>query len=86
MGSHKTPSEDRHAQALHIGGLGGCTRLEHKGPVSSVAANRQRFTGYPPSLASGARRWDTSGTLAQLTLQPTPWIAVAFPRLLVRRG
>ena len=64
MDSHQTPLENRHAQALRVGEVGGCIRPEHQGPVCSVAAILQPFTGNPSPLVSGFPWWDTSGILA----------------------
>ncbi|MGI8425569.1 MAG: hypothetical protein ACR2M4_03030 [Actinomycetota bacterium] len=65
MGSHQTPSENRHAQALRIGEVGGYTQPKRRGPVGNVTVNLQRFTGNPSPLVSGAPWWDTSSALAQ---------------------
>jgi hypothetical protein len=59
---------------------------EHQGPVGSIAASLQCFTGSSSALVSGAPWWDTSGALPYKALQPTPWNAFAFPRPLVRCG
>ena len=67
MGSHRTPLENRHAQAPRVGEVGGRTRAEHRRPVGNIPVSHQRFTGNPSPLVSAARRWDTSGALAQLT-------------------
>jgi len=65
MGSHQTPLEKRHAQALQVGEVGVCTQPEHQASVGNVAARLRRFAGNPSALVSGAPWWDTSGALAQ---------------------
>jgi len=53
------------ATPCRFGEVSGRTRPEHQGSVGNVGARRQRFTGNPSPLASGAPWWDTSGGLAQ---------------------
>lgn len=63
MASHQTPFENRHTYALRVAEVGVCTRPDQQGPVRSVAASLQRFTGNPSPLVSGTPWWDTSGAL-----------------------
>jgi hypothetical protein len=86
MGSHQTPSDNRHAQASRVAEVRGCTRPEHRGPVTKAAVVLQRFTGNPSPLVSGAPWWDTSGALAQPCAAADAVIAVALPSFFVRRG
>ncbi|MGH8473580.1 MAG: hypothetical protein ACREVJ_14230 [Gammaproteobacteria bacterium] len=73
MGSHQTPVENGHAQALRFGEAGGHPRPEHQGPVGNVGARHQRFTGnssrrLSPGLGGGILQapWPNHA------LQPTP--------------
>jgi len=86
MNSHQTPLENRHAQTLRVGEVGGYTRPEHPGPVSTVTASLQHASPETHRRLSPESR----GGILQapwpiMRLQPTPWIAVAFPNLLAAR-
>jgi hypothetical protein len=67
MGSHQTPLESRHAEAVRVGEVGGCGPAGRQGHTSNVAVSHERFAGNPSPLVSGAPWWDTSSALAQLT-------------------
>ena len=88
MGSHQTPPlENRHAQALRVGEVGGCTGPAHLGLSSSVAGTLQHFTGNPSPLVFGAPVVGYCRGLGPTqATRPTPWIAIAFPSRFVRRS
>ena len=58
MGSHQTPFENRHAQALRAGEVGGCTRPKHQGSVGRVAALFSASPGTQRRLSPGLGGWD----------------------------
>jgi len=83
MGSHQTPLENRRAQALQVGEVGGSAC---QGPVSSVAATLSASPESHRRLSPGLGGGILQAPWPNHALQPTPWIAVAFPSPLVRRG
>jgi len=58
----KKRGENRHAYALRVGEVGVRTRPSTRVPS---AASLRVIRDSPSPLVSGARRWDTSGALAQ---------------------
>jgi hypothetical protein len=55
MGSHETPSENRHGYDLRVGEMDGCPPPKHQGPVGRVAGRLQRspHRRLPPQFRGG---------------------------------
>ncbi len=85
MGSHQTPRGNGHGRALRVGEVAAPSQ-KHQGVVGNVAVSQSTLPETYRRLSG-----DLSGAILQArwsnhVLQPTPWIAVAFPSFLVRRG
>ncbi|MCI0558078.1 MAG: hypothetical protein MN733_06255 [Nitrososphaera sp.] len=87
MGFDQSQNESGHAQALPGSEVDHGTRREPRRSVASGASDLQRFgiERFEQRL-SEARLRRSQTPWPNQALQPTPWIAVAFPSPLARRG
>ena len=82
MSSHRTQLENRHAQALRVGEMGGCTGQSTTVPS---AESLPIFSASPEThhrLPTGLRGGIFQAPSPNQASEPTPWIAVAFPSIL----
>jgi hypothetical protein len=87
MDSNLTQLEDSHIQVPRVAmWTAPLLSQEHLGSVRRVAASLQRFTGNRLPLVPELRGRILQAPSPNHALQPTPWIAVAFPSPLVRCG